>query len=70
MQNSQRLTSNIMAFIIIGTAIAFFLVLFVILSYVVIWGTLIGLVLFSVAYVRHRYLRYQHNKRHRIIEHK
>ncbi|MBS0358828.1 MAG: hypothetical protein JSS53_06145 [Proteobacteria bacterium] len=62
---------NIMPFVIIGVSIALSILAIIVFAYVFIWGLIIGLLLFSVAYIKERFFTKHkpHEKTARIIEH-
>lgn len=48
----QRLLENIVPFLMLGIAIALIIGLFIMFSYVLIWGLLIGGILWAVSFVK------------------
>lgn len=68
----QQLLEQIIPFIILGIAIAFAIGLFVMFSYVLVWGILIGGVFWLISLVKNFFApkkKHPSSKKGRIIEH-
>jgi TRAP-type C4-dicarboxylate transport system permease small subunit len=67
----QRLLENIVPFLMLGIAIALIIGLFIMLSYVLIWGLLIGGILWAISFIKNYFFpRHQPAKtKGRVIEH-
>lgn len=68
-----RIVQTIVPFIVLGISIAILIALAILLSYVVLWGIAIGLVLFTLGYLKNTFfpseVKKQDPKKGRIIEH-
>ncbi len=65
-QPNPNLSNRIMSFIGLGIFIVLFICAFVFLSYLLIIGAAIGLILFLIAYVRKRF--FHRNQQHNFIK--
>lgn len=66
-----KIFDRVMPFLIMGFTVAFLIAALVFLSYILLWGVLIGLVLFAINYIRQRFFAKADNGEQsgRIIEH-
>jgi len=71
----KHLFENIVPFLILGVSIALLVGFFIMFSYILFWGLIIGLVLWGLAFVKNLFLSGMHPKKEpeknkgRIIEH-
>jgi len=67
----QRFIEHLVPFLILGVAIALVIGLFIMLSYVLVWGLLIGGVLWLISFIKDKFTKPE-DKKHkgRIIDQK
>ena len=67
----QRLTEQLLPYFVLGIAIALLIGVCIILSYLLLWGVLIGALLWTVAWLKQHFskkTKLSHHKTGRIIE--
>lgn len=68
----RRILENLVPFILLGIALALFVGLFIMFSYVVVWGLFIGVILWGVSLIRDFFSpqKQKSASQGRVIEHK
>lgn len=66
-----QILEKIMPFLVVGIVLVLFIVALVLLSYLLFWGALIGLVLFGISYIKNKFFpkKKWSEKKGRVIEH-
>lgn len=58
----EKIVTTLVPFLVFGVAIAFFISMIVLLSYVLLWGLLIGSVLYFIVFIKNKLFPIQVNK--------